>query len=123
MEQPKEARGPTNVFKLANHLARSNDQAIFYEPGVGTRWDEKVIGGAFGYGLSRNIRRCYRWLSKAYEPGDELFLFGFSRGAYTARSLAGLIRNCGILRREELGELDRAWPFIQSGPRDAPAQR
>lgn len=114
---PKEARGPTNVYKLADSLKQDNAQAVHYEKGVGTRWDEKVIGGAFGYGLSRNIRSCYRWLVETYKQGDELFLFGFSRGAYTARSLAGLIRNCGILRLDQIDELDRAWAFYRN--RDA----
>ena len=70
---PKEARGPTNVFKLSNSLVQSDDQAVHYEPGVGTRWDKKIIGGAFGYGLSHNVRRCYRWLGETYEPGDQIF--------------------------------------------------
>ena len=106
---------PTNVAKLALALAttESGDQELFYEAGVGTTPDERILGGAFGYGLSRNVRSCYRFLAQKYEPGDELFLFGFSRGAYTARSLAGLIRNCGILQKEHVDQVDEAFAFYR----------
>lgn len=89
---------PTNVAKLALGIVAGADggQLLYYEPGVGTTPDERVLGGGFGYGLSRNVRNCYRFLAQAYEPGDRLFLFGFSRGAYTARSLAGMIALCGL---------------------------
>ena len=80
---------------------------------MGTTPDERILGGAFGYGLSRNVRSCYRFLAQKYQPGDELFLFGFSRGAYTARSLAGLIRNCGILRKEHVDQVDEAFAFYR----------
>ncbi|MEO5829281.1 MAG: DUF2235 domain-containing protein, partial [Rhodanobacter sp.] len=57
-----------------------------------------LLGGAFGYGLSGNVTDGYRWLCENWQPGDLIYLFGFSRGAYTARSLGGLIRKCGLLR-------------------------
>ena len=60
------------------------------------------------------MRDCYRFLVERYEPGDELFLFGFSRGAFTARSLAGLIRNAGILRREHAGRVDEAYRLYRA---------
>jgi uncharacterized protein (DUF2235 family) len=106
---------PTNVAKVALGLATGGDsgQELFYEPGVGTTPDERILGGAFGYGLSRNVRSCYRFLAQKYEPGDELFLFGFSRGAYTARSLAGLIRNCGILQQAHVDQVDEAFAFYR----------
>lgn len=72
-------------------------QLKWYDKGVGTDWYDRVSGGAFGLGLSRNIREGYKFLSDHYEDGDEVFLFGFSRGAYTARSLVGMIRNAGLL--------------------------
>jgi uncharacterized protein (DUF2235 family) len=59
------------------------------------------------------VRRCYRFLAETYEEGDKLFLFGFSRGAYTARSLAGLIRNCGVLRPENVDQVDAAFAFYR----------
>lgn len=109
---------PTNVAKLALGIAAAGDdgvaQVLFYQRGVGTRRSERVRGGLFGYGLSRNVRDCYRFVVDHYEPGDELYLFGFSRGAYTARSTAGLIRNCGILRREHADLVGRAYRLYRS---------
>ena len=72
-------------------------QVKWYDQGVGTEWYNRVRGGAFGIGLSRNIREGYRNLSQVWEEGDEVFILGFSRGAYTARSLVGMVRNCGLL--------------------------
>jgi hypothetical protein len=71
-------------------------------------------GGAFGAGLSRNVLDAYRFLVHTYEPGDRLYLFGFSRGAFTARSLAGLIRNCGIPRPEHADRIGEAWALYRS---------
>jgi uncharacterized protein (DUF2235 family) len=111
---------PTNVAKLALALVSDVEkqegeqaQLMHYEPGVGTSPDERLIGGAFGYGLSHNIRNGYRFLAQNYTPGDRVFLFGFSRGAYTARSLAGLIHNCGILRAECVDQADAAFAFYR----------
>ena len=106
---------PTNVAKLALGLQIGDGagQRVYYDAGVGTTPDEHVLGGAFGYGLSRNIRNCYRFLALNYEKGDQVFLFGFSRGAYTARSLAGLIRNCGILKAENVDQVDEAFDFYR----------
>ena len=109
---------PTNVSKLALGLAREDGeggpQLLFYQRGVGTRRFERLRGGAFGVGLSRNVRECYRFLVEAYEPGDELFFFGFSRGAFTARSTLGLVRNSGILRREHVGRIDEAYRLYRA---------
>lgn len=85
------------------------EQIGFYYPGVGTRPLQWVSGGAFGNGLSRNVLEAYSDLCTHYQPGAQIFLFGFSRGAYTARSLAGLIRNCGILMEPTASLLDQAW--------------
>jgi uncharacterized protein (DUF2235 family) len=75
------------------------EQRKFYRTGVGTRWSERISGGAFGAGLSRNVLDAYRWLVDNYAEWDDIYLFGFSRGAYTARSLGGVIVNCGLLRQ------------------------
>jgi uncharacterized protein (DUF2235 family) len=72
-------------------------QVKWYDAGVGTNWYDRLPGGAFGLGLSGNIREGYHFLSEQYEPGDAIFILGFSRGAYTARSLVGMIRNAGLL--------------------------
>jgi uncharacterized protein (DUF2235 family) len=91
----------TNVWRLRALCAPRGsdgvDQAIYYNSGVGTRVGEKVRGGMFGFGLNENIIDAYQWLIERYNEGDELFIFGFSRGAYTARSLSGLISKCGLL--------------------------
>ncbi len=73
-------------------------QVATYDEGVGTHWYDRLSGGAFGAGLTENVRQGYQWLVKNYTPGDEVFLFGFSRGAFTARSLAGFIARCGLLK-------------------------
>lgn len=92
----------TNVYRLAGDILDYDDhgvrQRFFYEPGVGTRRWERVIGGAFGVGLSDNLQKGYEWLVRRYCEGSQIFVFGFSRGAYTARSLVGMIRKCGLLR-------------------------
>jgi len=88
----------TNVYKLFKSLAVSADQMPFYDDGVGADGDPiwKLIGGAFGTGLWLKIKQAYTKIAHVYEAGDPLFLFGFSRGAYTARSLAGMIAACGL---------------------------
>jgi len=117
-DQRDEGRlSPTNVVKVkravAERDARGSPQVVYYDRGVGTRWLEHLRGGAFGYGLSENIRQAYRYLVNHYEPGDDVFLFGFSRGAYTARSTAGFIRKCGLLKREHAGRIDEAYAFYR----------
>lgn len=82
----------------------------WYDSGVGTAWYEHIRGGAFGFGLSQNIRQGYKFLIENYEPGDEVYLFGFSRGAYTARSLVGLLRNSGLLDLAKLLVPDARYP-------------
>jgi uncharacterized protein (DUF2235 family) len=114
----KEGSGLTNVAKLAGAIAeRGTDavaQEVYYHAGVGTGWWwDRAVGGAFGSGLSRNVQGCYAWLVDRYEPGDQLYLFGFSRGAYTARSIVGFVRNCGILRREHKDRIDEAYDFYR----------
>ena len=95
---------PTNVVKIAYRIAKrdgATPQITYYDQGVGTgNVIDRYSGGAFGDGLADNILDAYRFLVANYEEGDQIFLFGFSRGAYTARSLGGMIRKCGILRRE-----------------------
>jgi uncharacterized protein (DUF2235 family) len=103
----------TNVFKLFEavdvngHRADPlvTPQVAFYDDGVGTSdWKIlKMIGGAFGFGLSRNVRQLYKELVRVYDGGaepDQIYLFGFSRGAFTVRTLAGFIGNQGILPRQ-----------------------
>lgn len=117
---------PTNVLRLARAIspiaADGKPQQVFYDWGVGSYYDE-VIGGATGRGLHKNIMDGYRYLVQNYSPGDEIYLFGFSRGAYTVRCLCGLINNCGILKRPDARLIQQAFdhykkssaPFAPSG--------
>jgi T6SS, Phospholipase effector Tle1-like, catalytic domain len=94
---------------------------VFYERGVGTGpLLDRIKGGSFGDGLAGNIRRAYKFLSFSYQPGDHIFIFGFSRGAYTARSLVGYIAAAGLLKRENCTqELERkAWEYYRTAPND-----
>ncbi len=94
---------------------------VFYERGVGTgAFLNRFFGGALGKGLSQNIRRAYKFLSFHYQPGDQVFIFGFSRGAFTARSLVGYIHAAGLLKRDDCTpELEqRAWEFYRTSPND-----
>lgn len=77
-------------------------QLKWYDEGVGTRWYDQFIGGAIGTGLEINIVQGYEFLCKNYEDGDQVFVLGFSRGAYTARSLVGMVRNCGLVESKYL---------------------
>ena len=98
----------TNVVKLRNALKLTSSQGVkqmpYYLDGVGTKsWVDKLPGGVFGSGLWENVQKAYQHLVEYYEPDDEIYLFGFSRGAYTARSVVGMVRKCGILKRDQIG--------------------
>ncbi len=97
----------TNVFKLYEAVdqtghrfdAAAIQQVAIYHDGVGTeslKW-VRLFGGVFGWGLSRNIKQLYGELARVYDVGDRIYLFGYSRGAFTVRTLAGLVTSCGIL--------------------------
>jgi uncharacterized protein (DUF2235 family) len=91
----------TNIYQFAQAIAERDANGVAqvcqYFPGVGTmRWD-RITGGAFGRGLSDKVKEVYAWLSENYQPGDELWFIGFSRGAFTVRSAAGLVRKVGLL--------------------------
>ena len=88
----------TNVYKVSNSVLNTADQVAFYEDGVGANGTviEKLAGGALGAGLFQKIKDGYTQVAHVYEPDDPIFLFGFSRGAYTARSIAGMIAICGL---------------------------
>ncbi|OCB10405.1 hypothetical protein A5717_23075 [Mycolicibacterium porcinum] len=110
---------PTNVAKvamaLASHDADGREQRLFYHRGVGTTRSDRLLGGAFGAGLFRDVCEAYRFVVQNYAEGDELFFFGFSRGAYTARSTAGLIRNSGVLHRDNADQIEQAFALYRSG--------
>ncbi|HNC52124.1 MAG TPA: DUF2235 domain-containing protein [Accumulibacter sp.] len=108
------APSPTNVVKLYNLCLADAGQLTYYHPGVGTEGNlvERLLGGGIGLGLDGNILSAYHWLCDNYRSGDRIYLFGFSRGAYTVRSLGGMIAHCGLL---DLGGLDerKSWQAIR----------
>jgi hypothetical protein len=89
----------TNVSLVADALAQGPDQVVRYFDGVGTGTDpvRRLIQGGLGLGLNSRIREAYTWLAQTWQPGDEIVLLGFSRGAYTVRSLAGMLAACGLV--------------------------
>lgn len=118
---PDDKRNATNVVKIMRAIRHTSDDGIkqitFYDKGVGTGGPiDRFRGGAFGRGLDENVRDGYRFLANNYEPGDEIYLFGFSRGAFTARSLAGFIGACGLLTKDTLGQMKRAWAYYRTAP-------
>jgi T6SS, Phospholipase effector Tle1-like, catalytic domain len=88
-------------------LPHSDD--VFYEKGVGLEPGMRLSGGALGRGLSENVRGAYRWVVRHYADGAEIFIFGFSRGAYTARSLAGFMHYAGLLQPQDEGAIEDAY--------------
>jgi len=101
-------RNNTNVVHTYTLAVKDNKQIAFYDPGVGTGgWEYEEETRSLkakhdqitGTGLQKNVEDAYRILMACYEAGDKLYLFGFSRGAFTVRSLAGMLYKCGLLRR------------------------
>lgn len=122
-----DAEFPTNVVKTAQMVlpvdASRAEQVVFYDEGVGAtrvvvaKSINNFLGGAFGVGLMDNIEQAYRFLAFNYAPGDKIFIFGFSRGAFSARSFCGLIRTCGVLRKENIGKVREAIKLYQNRDR------
>ncbi len=122
----------TNVLRLYGTLEKSDRQLVFYDPGVGTfgaanswsyfyRKTIEVWGLITGWGLDHNVKEAYRFLAETYDDGkesggepDRIYLFGFSRGAYTARVLAGFIHAVGLMRPINLNLLDYAYSAYKS---------
>ena len=108
----------TNVFKLFEAVdlnghtrdPKLTPQVAIYDDGVGAEDFKllKIVGGAFGLGLSRNVKDLYRELVRIYDEGDEIYVFGFSRGAFTVRTLVGFIATCGLVDRKKLARNDFA---------------
>lgn len=119
----------TNVVKLYRCAERSDSQRVFYHPGIGTvplttDWSPAAqsaiaaFGLATGWGLDDNILVAYRYLIDNYQPGDRIFLFGFSRGAYTARAVAGLIHLVGLLETDQLNVAEYALKAYKRADRE-----
>lgn len=130
--QTLEAPHPTNVVKLAEAIKPLSDdqiyQILFYDEGLGTSNLKEGIGigdfvielggGAFGWGIDQAIQKAYRFLCLNYEDGDEIYLFGFSRGAYTVRCLAGLIYCSGLLKRQYIRKIPQAYELYRNRDQD-----
>ncbi len=103
---------PTNVVLTAASVEREardgTVQIMHYDEGVGTGRLDKVTGGVFGAGLVSNVREAYRFLIFNYDPGDEIYVFGFSRGAFSARTFVGFVRHVGTLSRLHVARIDEA---------------
>ena len=109
----------TNVCLLARSIKYIGDdgvpQLVFYDQGVGTEVGtlERIQGGAMGVGIDLNIQQLYTFLAMNYVDGDEIYLFGFSRGAYTVRSLAGMMNESGLLYRNKLEYVKEAYDLYR----------
>jgi uncharacterized protein (DUF2235 family) len=127
-------RGLSNVARLYDVVLKSPDQAVYYDPGVGTMGARGAVtrvgkaltrtaGLVMGHGVRDNIAEAYRFLADTYERGDRIYVFGFSRGAYTARALVGMLRTVGLLR-PGTGNLDpyALKLYTQSGKEGATAE-
>ncbi|PUU77088.1 hypothetical protein B9Z19DRAFT_988179 [Tuber borchii] len=105
---------PTNVTRISRALKSYTDkgisQTVYYQSGVGTGGPvDKIVGGGVGYGLSEHVREAYGFLAHNYLPGDTIHLIGFSRGAYTARSICGLISRIGILTKKGMDDFHEVY--------------
>ena len=105
-------------YFIKARAANGTIQNARYHDGVGTEGDllAKLLGGAIGIGLKKIIRECYQFVVKDYENGDEIYIIGFSRGAYAARALAGLIGASGIQRRSQPDLFEIAWQHYRVKP-------
>lgn len=119
-----DAAEPTSIVKLYNAVESdpAKGQIAAYFAGIGTveTYDtrlqallRKYGGGIFGWGLDAKVKQAYQFLSMVYQRGDEIYLFGFSRGAYTARSVAGMIRKCGLAADVSPEGINRAFELYR----------
>lgn len=118
-----DARRPTNIVKIARGVrptaADGTSQIVYYDQGVGTaNFTDKLLGGLTGVGIVENILAAYRFLVHNYEEGDEIFLFGFSRGAYTVRSLSGLLASIGLLPKDNVYWLPEGYALYRKNDGD-----
>lgn len=118
-DEDRGKRRPTNISKISRAISPVDSngisQIIYYDEGVGTEFGQKLIGGITGAGLSSNILQAYRFLAHNYIEGDEIYLFGFSRGAYTSRSLSGFIARIGLIHKDDVFYLPELYEFYKSG--------
>ena len=113
----------TNVLRLFRMLVRDVDQSVYYDAGVGTQADPtahqpvrrrlyKKLDSAVGLSIRDNVLNAYRYLMRIYAEGDQIYLFGFSRGAYTVRALAAMLKCCGLLHMEHINLAAYSWATL-----------
>lgn len=108
----------TNVYKIFNIIEdRTKDQIVYYDPGLGTS-GLKLFKQMSGWGISQNIKDCYRFLFENFESGDRIYLIGFSRGAATVRSLSAFIHHFGILPKSRPDLIRQAYRIYRTGNPD-----
>jgi uncharacterized protein (DUF2235 family) len=106
---PAEVARKDGVTSCDGRARDGSEVLLFYDRGVGTDWFSRIVGGGAGVGLSDNVRDAYHFLGHHFAPGSEIYVFGFSRGAYTARSLCGFIKAAGLLVRPSEQQVWRAY--------------
>lgn len=112
----------TNVYKLFNMVEdRTERQVSYYDPGLGTDW-KKITGSLFGRGFSKNILECYRFIFENFEAQDKIYLFGFSRGAATVRSLSAFIDLFGILPKSRTDLIEQAFAIYKQKNKEIKAR-
>jgi uncharacterized protein (DUF2235 family) len=108
-----ESKRETNIVRLVRAIlpeANGVAQIVHYHQGVGTgNFVDRIAGGGAGVGLTASVKACYGFLADNYKENDEIFLFGFSRGAYIARALGGLIGAIGIMQKREMNRFSDVW--------------
>ncbi|MGP4844263.1 phospholipase effector Tle1 domain-containing protein [Marinobacter sp. 1Y8] len=113
---------PSNILKCVRALKAHSgrrDQVVFYDEGIGNRGGvDRWLGGLLGVGLSANLIQAYRFIAHNWAPGDDIYLLGFSRGAYTVRSLAGFIHMVGLIGKSEIKHLPDAYRWYRASPGD-----
>ena len=120
---------PSNAAKLKQALLKTDsngiEQRLFYDPGIGveSNFIKKYVGGATGWGISENIRDCYEFLMNNYASDDEIYCFGFSRGAYTVRSLIGFVTSFGLLNKQDRELFNHNFDMIYKLYRIKPQKR
>jgi uncharacterized protein (DUF2235 family) len=122
--EPGHESNPGQMFRLLHEMGANANRRLYYEPGM--QWEGWLRGLAIieGRGVAPQIRRAYGWLASGYREGDRIFLFGYSRGAFAVRSLAGVIDRIGLLRREHATEraVTLAWRHYERDPQGLASQ-
>jgi uncharacterized protein (DUF2235 family) len=120
---------PSNITRIARYLLRVGkdtkgeqwQQLVYYDAGIGTGGSamEATREGVTGSGFVGNVIEAYNFIVLNYNPGDQVFCFGFSRGAYTARAVAGLVTDIGIVKPRDMQYVHRSFSFLTLSSHDS----